>query len=80
MKKLRSSRFTNEGERDEHLLVFCRTEPLEKKERRWRSQGKSINTPLLSNGHLSAAVPPLVPQCLVRHCLSPRAALLHPPR
>jgi hypothetical protein len=36
MEKLGSSRFANEGERDEHLLVFCRIEPLGKKERRWR--------------------------------------------
>ena len=44
---------TNGGEREEHFSVFGRTEPFGKKGRDVGRKGKSINTPLPSNGHLS---------------------------
>jgi hypothetical protein len=48
---------------DEHLLFFVGLNHWGRRERRWGRQRKSINTTLLSNGHLSAVVPPLVRQC-----------------
>jgi hypothetical protein len=55
---LESLKSTNGGERDEHLLLFYQTKMLGKKRETLGRTGKSINTPLPPNGHLSAVVLP----------------------
>jgi hypothetical protein len=44
-KNASSLKSTNGGERDEHLLLFCRTEPLGRKRETLGRTGIGINTP-----------------------------------